>query len=573
MHSPPGFRYCFFAICPPKSKLNICPTMTRSFFKSTIALLLATAFAIPLPAQQPALGGPTAPAPAPAAPVTPAVPQAVLDEVIFTNPPGAEPVLRADFSLLRPERIAGVEAVVNGKPLEKDKIKFWSADLLTDHKSAVLFLVDNTVDMVAEESLPRIKMLLEKFAAYAERPGYAIGVSTFDKDATGRLAPMGARMKEIVEAAAKIDGKGITTEGYRSAITAIGDLKNFNASRKFLVIMSNGRFEDTAYKHEDVVKAALDAKVVIYGLGFPAHPKLRPDGPAQVQRLERLAADTKGQAWRADPATRDLPPDLISSMMGYVVAGGRIDLTLTGQTAPLTIEYKITAESKQLYTFSTKLAALPVPSGGPAPLPPGTAAVAVPGQPAVGPQTGTPPGANTAVVVPDPPSIWKRLQEHPVLAGVAGVALLFGIMLLLVMLRRAMATPAPLTYGDPPPPGLFPPLMIDEPEMPDRTVLKPARTAMAWLEALDAENTRFDIDKTAVRIGRKPDNDIVIKNDSVSGHHAEIIRRGEQFTITDLDSPNHVYINNKRVEKSNLEHNDLLELGEVRFRFLRADRV
>ena len=74
-----------------------------------------------------------------------------------------------------------------------------------------------------------------------------------------------------------------------------------------------------------------------------------------------------------------------------------------------------------------------------------------------------------------------------------------------------------------------------------------------------------------MRIGRKDDNEITLKNDSVSSHHAEIVQRGAQFVISNLAAANGVYVNNKRVETSPLAHNDLVELGEVRFRFLVKD--
>jgi FHA domain/TIR domain/SIR2-like domain len=91
---------------------------------------------------------------------------------------------------------------------------------------------------------------------------------------------------------------------------------------------------------------------------------------------------------------------------------------------------------------------------------------------------------------------------------------------------------------------------------------------LAWLESLDDKQTRYPIRKSAIRIGRKPDNDIILKNDTISGHHAEILRRGSQFIIADLGSSNHVFVAGKEVERSPLKDGDIVELGEVRLRFL-----
>jgi pSer/pThr/pTyr-binding forkhead associated (FHA) protein len=84
----------------------------------------------------------------------------------------------------------------------------------------------------------------------------------------------------------------------------------------------------------------------------------------------------------------------------------------------------------------------------------------------------------------------------------------------------------------------------------------------------DADATKVGLNQTASRIGRRQDNDIVFSNDSVSGHHAEIhMGRDGSFTITDLNSGNGVLVNGKKVTQSSLRDGDIVELGEVGFRF------
>ena len=85
---------------------------------------------------------------------------------------------------------------------------------------------------------------------------------------------------------------------------------------------------------------------------------------------------------------------------------------------------------------------------------------------------------------------------------------------------------------------------------------------------MDSDQTRYPISKTAVRIGRKADNDIVMKNDTISSHHAEILKRGSDFVIADLGSSNQVFVGGKQVQRSSLQDGDIIELGEVRLRFL-----
>ena len=74
---------------------------------------------------------------------------------------------------------------------------------------------------------------------------------------------------------------------------------------------------------------------------------------------------------------------------------------------------------------------------------------------------------------------------------------------------------------------------------------------------------------TALRVGRGKDNDLTLGNDSVSRHHAEISRTREgTFTITELNAGNGVLVNGQPVEKAALRNEDIIELGEVRIRFL-----
>jgi len=88
--------------------------------------------------------------------------------------------------------------------------------------------------------------------------------------------------------------------------------------------------------------------------------------------------------------------------------------------------------------------------------------------------------------------------------------------------------------------------------------------AEAWL--FEGE-TRYPVAGASVRIGRKPDNDIVIPNDSVSSYHAEIIRRDGQYLIVDRGSSNKVFISGKPVHNVPLRDGDVIELGDVCLRF------
>lgn len=72
----------------------------------------------------------------------------------------------------------------------------------------------------------------------------------------------------------------------------------------------------------------------------------------------------------------------------------------------------------------------------------------------------------------------------------------------------------------------------------------------------------FELHQGDMKIGRRPDTDIVIDNMAVSGEHANIFTIGEDSFIQDLGSTNGTYVNNKRVTKHHLRHGDLITIGK-----------
>ena len=51
----------------------------------------------------------------------------------------------------------------------------------------------------------------------------------------------------------------------------------------------------------------------------------------------------------------------------------------------------------------------------------------------------------------------------------------------------------------------------------------------------------------SVTIGRRTNNDIVVENLAVSGHHAKIDSIGDGFVLTDLQSKNGCFVNEQLV--------------------------
>lgn len=75
-------------------------------------------------------------------------------------------------------------------------------------------------------------------------------------------------------------------------------------------------------------------------------------------------------------------------------------------------------------------------------------------------------------------------------------------------------------------------------------------------------------DKDALAVGRKADNDIVIDNPAVSGHHCRISVQGGTYFVEDLESTNGTFVNEKRVKKAGLHHNDVVGVAKHALVFL-----
>jgi len=70
------------------------------------------------------------------------------------------------------------------------------------------------------------------------------------------------------------------------------------------------------------------------------------------------------------------------------------------------------------------------------------------------------------------------------------------------------------------------------------------------------------LDRPQLTIGRKQDNDEVIDNPAVSGHHARIIEEKGAFFIEDLGSTNGTFVNDAKIQKHQLKNTDRIGIGK-----------
>jgi len=107
-----------------------------------------------------------------------------------------------------------------------------------------------------------------------------------------------------------------------------------------------------------------------------------------------------------------------------------------------------------------------------------------------------------------------------------------------------------------------------------RTVLladKRKPPIVGWFVALTGEQKGedFRIHEGQNTIGSAPDADIVLRDTAISGKHASLRYKDEKFTITDLDSTNGTFLNDRTdsIAREELKENDIVRIGEVKLKF------
>jgi hypothetical protein len=96
---------------------------------------------------------------------------------------------------------------------------------------------------------------------------------------------------------------------------------------------------------------------------------------------------------------------------------------------------------------------------------------------------------------------------------------------------------------------------------------------VGWFVALTGEQKGedFRIREGQNTIGSAADADIILRDIAISGKHASLRYKDEKFTITDLDSTNGTFLNDRAdpIAREELKDNDIVRIGEVRLKFKR----
>ena len=87
---------------------------------------------------------------------------------------------------------------------------------------------------------------------------------------------------------------------------------------------------------------------------------------------------------------------------------------------------------------------------------------------------------------------------------------------------------------------------------------------LATLEIINegaGKGTRFRLERPIAHIGRGASNEVRLRDESVSGSHATLTRRGSQWVVLDLGSTNGTYVDGERISGERVLHG----VSEIRF--------
>lgn len=296
----------------------------------------------------------------PTAPVeTPTITARVEPQQISPNTPKTEvlcsgvrrdqrPVLRCTLRFDNQIEVVSAKVSERGAnpPIE------WTASFrptsAADDDSAFFFLIDRT-DTRRAATLRRLTQdLTEMLGRKGARQQVAVATYSASLDV---LANFTRETRDATQALTRVRADGVASEVFRLSIDAIKRLEAVQASSKFLVIMSDGRADDTVIKIEDVADAARKANVRIIAVGYAESEAGRPD----LQRLRVLAQQTNGLFVEVPIRTKQIPQDVRQSFFQRFNAGGVLEAEAPGNNLPGAVEVTITYPQERSLSFNAVL--------------------------------------------------------------------------------------------------------------------------------------------------------------------------------------------------------------------------
>ncbi len=472
------------------------------------------------------------------------------------NRAAARPTLRCDIRYVEPVSVTGVEISERNNPAN-----VWSASARpytqAEDDTAYLILIDRSNATRAQSIQRATRDLAEIFRQLG--PSQRVAVAAFDSklDLLQDFTDNGAAVAAALE---RVRAGTPTTELYRLSLEAVQRLGQFQAPRKVLIIASDGKFEDTAFRHNQVAQEANRLNVRIVTIGYYE----RQNDVKDLQSLRRLSSDTRGFFFDTPGPQRALTPKDRADFVLRLMAGVILEAEAQARGVPNALQVSLRHPQGATTSF---------------------AAVLMPG--VAGPDTFA---QDHAVPMNADGDVLNRLYQFYSWFAEdrsRSVAVLIAVAILLLAFvitgavrsvsrrnRRSLSEPMP----EQPAPRIVPedPPTIAKPEQSAAPAKAPV--TIAWLE-FNGEPGRVAVRKERIAIGRERDNDVVTDAQelTVSRYHAvllvgangsfQIINRTKEYR----EDPNPILINGVSKESGEIADGDVIKLGTGNYGFLFRD--
>jgi hypothetical protein len=387
----------------------------------------------------------------------------------------------------------------------------------TDSLPALVALLLDTSGSLAPRDLDRTRRLaLEVMGGLP--PGSEVVVFTFD-DQSRLVLPRTSRADEVARALAAVRISGQHTALYDALYDASRYLRDAGAARSAIVLLTDGRDEDSALNLDDGLQLAEQGRIRVFTVGV---------GRVEERVLRRIAKLTGGQY----AASRDATGTAVASAIMAAAAEpgparaarspGPVGATGSGAIPAVFARVAEPAAAPRRWAPRLGIAAALAVVGG--------AAVVL----AVRRRTRRAAEDRAAAL-----AAASRQEREDTMSGMATVVSRLGATTEEYLEKTVVLR--------------------------DRAVLAVTRGPLA--------GQLFELSPhSATSLGRSKANDLVLDDASVSSQHCRIRPDGAGFTLLDLKSTNGTFVNERRVTTHKLAEGDVIRLGEIQLQFRMEQR-
>jgi len=508
-------------------------------------------------------------------------PKVARDSLKF-DPDPATKKLAVGFRMVDELNVIPVQAVADGKA-ENLELS-WEAWVGDKAPACAWMIVVDTSNLERKKTVAKcvdeVRSLMAALPKQDKVAVYTLGLDLVE------AVPFAGTPEERVKGLAGIKPAGdvsMATLIYSNLRNGLGRLAELKEPQKAVLLMTDGKDETPGgapaweIEKKKLIDAAKSAGIVIHTLGYAESARDLPS----LGGVQDISKSTEGMFRQAAVDTKELPTGTLSLLSGVMHGAGtvRIDVSKLTEPAALTVTVKNAAG---------KTAVLQVPRDevakamGASPADIEAARVKKEKEDKDAADKNDADGKKAAadklaedkkladktaadkVAKDKEESDREAAKKKKILIGVGSCVAVLVVVVVLLMVRasrkRAAEEEARLAEEERAARGA---------RRQAEETKKPEAPALAWLEMCDAQQTRHPVRIPSLKIGRGQHNDLTLRNDSISGNHCVLnCNREKEWSITDLNSGNGVVLNGERVVQASLRHGDVIELGELKMRFL-----